>query len=247
MKTLTVSQFQNLAINGQWIRTQDYEVVERFCREQEVFDEFIEDWTTREIPHAYGWACIESRSGDMVIRYTEGFNFDEWQPETLTTGTEGQDEVWNIEGFRVVDEDGDELTVTEIEDFLPHEFTRVDYGVLQIEQTIDVDIVAGLEDQAITLTVCNKPDIRFNGVLVGSVASSGDAGMREHFSGYTGRWSELALYKTAGGLLVAHRANRSLWQGDQDHYDGQVCSDIEDVYDFFGDGDLAKRIYEYIE
>ncbi len=61
------------------------------------------------VPHAWGWASITSILDGIKITYIEGFNYDECDPDSLSTGTEGQDEVWSVEGVVVVDEYGDKM------------------------------------------------------------------------------------------------------------------------------------------
>lgn len=84
-----------------------------------------------------------------------------------------------------------------------------------------------------TLEIDNAPSIRFTGELVASVENDNKSG----------RWTELALYKTKGGTFVCHQAGCSLWQGERDRFSGIVCDTLEEVKEFFGHRWLAKKLY----
>src|SRR5215216_4249031 len=71
----------------------------------------------------------------------------------------------------------------------------------------------GLCMKEIFVRVDNGPDITFFGELIGSAASSDNRACRRSFSGNTGRWTELFIYKTAGGNYVCSRVERTRWTG----------------------------------
>ena len=91
-----------------------------------------------------------------------------------------------------------------------------------------------------------KPSLKFKGELIASVESSAD---RAHpdYSGTTGRWSELDLYRTETGQYVAARVDNTLWQGDHNLYSAEVCSSESEVIEFFGQGRLAQTLYAEAE
>lgn len=95
-----------------------------------------------------------------------------------------------------------------------------------------------------TLEVDNAPSLRFTGELVAEVSSSPDRAFGSSWSGETGRWSELYLYRTKGGKYVCHQIGRTQWQGERDRYSGAVCETVEAVQDFFGHRWLAMDLYE---
>jgi hypothetical protein len=94
-----------------------------------------------------------------------------------------------------------------------------------------------------TLEIDNAPKLRFTGELIAEAASSDDKASGS-YSGQSGRWTELALYKTAGGKFVCHRIDNTCWQGESTHFIGKVCETPEEVKQFFGHEWLAKRLYE---
>jgi hypothetical protein len=96
-----------------------------------------------------------------------------------------------------------------------------------------------------TLIVDNEPDIRFTGQLLAAVSSSAERAMgSSSYSGETGRWTSLSLYKTHGGKYVCHSIGRTQWQGERDRFSGKVCETLEEVKEFFGHRWLAKELYD---
>lgn len=243
MKTISIAEFEALVAHNDWQREQDYEVVERFDRQIEEWDEENDTLELIGVPYVWGWASKTSTLGDIKITYTEGFNYYECEPDTLTTGTEGQREVWFVEGVVVIDEDGDELNAHELADYLSDDFSSIDYSVLEIEQVTDIDIDEESKMETFTIEIDNAPNIRFTGELVASASSSDNQAMGSSYSGDTGRWTELDLYKTSKGKYICHQVGRTRWQGERDRYSGKVCETLEEVIEFFGHRWLAKELY----
>lgn len=69
---------------------------------------------------------------------------------------------------------------------------------------------------------------------------------RSGFSGKTGRWTELTLYKTKTGKFICEQIDHTQWQGDTDVHGGEVCENVDEVIEFFGNGLLANLILPYI-
>ena len=243
MKTISIAEFKTLVARNDWQREQDHEVVERLDRQVEEWDEENESLDLIDIPHVWGWAAKTSTLDGIKITYTEGFNYDECDPDSLSTGTEGQDDVWSVEGAVVVDEDGDELNAHELADYLDSDFSSIDYSVLEIEQVTDIDVDEDSDMETFTLEIDNAPSVRFTGELVASAASSDNQAMGSSYSGQTGRWTELALYKTKGGKFICHQVGRTRWQGERDRFSGKVCETLAEVKEFFGHRWLAKKLY----
>jgi hypothetical protein len=64
--------------------------------------------------------------------------------------------------------------------------------------------------ETITLTIDNEPDLRFTGERIAFNSSSAN-NARSDYSGSTGRWTELALYRTIGGRYICHQIGRTQW------------------------------------
>lgn len=244
MKTISIAEFEKLVASNDWQREQDYEVVDWLDRQVEEWNEENESLDLRSIPHACGWASKTSTLDDIKITYTEGFNYDECDLDSLSTGIEGQDEVWSVEGVVVVDEYGGEMNAHELADYLNSDFRSIDYSVLEIEQVTDIDVDKDSNMETFTLNIDNAPNIRFTGELIASAATSDNQAMGSSYSGQTGRWTELALYKTMGGKFVCHQVGRTRWLGKRDRFSGKVCETLEDVTEFFGHRWLAKKLYD---
>ncbi|MGS4989926.1 hypothetical protein ACVDG9_18325 [Roseibium sp. RP-7] len=86
------------------------------------------------------------------------------------------------------------------------------------------------------------PDLRFQGELIASVESSQDRQSRL-YSGQTGNWDELELYRTAAGNFVCVIENCTAWAGERNTRQAAVVSDAAGVIEFFGQEWLAKLIY----
>lgn len=237
---MKISEFKTLIARNDWQREQHHEVVERL--------DLI------GIPHiggrasVWGWASKTSTLDGIKITYTEGFNYDEGDPDSLSTETEEQDDVWStdlwsVEGVVVVDEDGDKLNAHELAEYLDSDFSKIDYSVLEIEQVTDIDVDEDSDMETFTLEIDNAPNIRFTGEMLASAFSSDNQAMGSSYSGQTGRWTELALYKTKGGKFVCHQVGRTRWQGERDRFSGEVCETPEEVKEFFGHRWLAKELY----
>ncbi len=80
-------------------------------------------------------------------------------------------------------------------------------------------------------------DLVFNGNLAAAVKTSHD-----HHQGK--RWYELALYQTPGGKFICERVGRTLRRGERDRHGAAFADDADEVFAYFGGGDLAKALYE---
>lgn len=87
-----------------------------------------------------------------------------------------------------------------------------------------------------TLGVDGAADISFTGEKIASVSSYCS-------STNDNRWTELYLFKTAGGKFVCHQVGETRWYGERAKYKARVCETIEEVVNFFGYGWLAKELY----
>ena len=84
-------------------------------------------------------------------------------------------------------------------------------------------------------------DVRFTGERLGSAASTAN-NASSYYSGQTGRWVELALYRTQAGRYVCEKVERTQSQGDQ--ASALVCDTVEEVMAFFGHDWVAKGLYD---
>lgn len=243
MKTISITEFKNLVARNDWQREEDHEVIERLTRQVEEWNEEYDFLDLIGILHVWGCASKTSTLDGIKITYTEGFSYDECDPDSLSTGTEGLDCVWTVEGVVVVDEDGDELDAHELADYLNSDFSSIDYSVLEIEQLTDIDVDEDSDMETFTLEIDNEPNIRFTGELMACAVSSDNQAMGSNYSGQTGRWTELELYRTKGGKFICHQVGRTRWQGERDRFSGKVCETLEEVKEFFGYRWLAKVLY----
>ena len=169
MKTFTLSEFEALAARDDWSHEQSLNTHGEMHDKTEGTDihgEFdLIDKTT-----IYGEATVTSTLDDITITYHEGYNYDVFAPENLDSGTEGMQEIWTLEGARVVDEDGDELSEADWACALGRTlFDRIDYSSLLTRPTNDIDLDEASDMETFTLKIDNAPSIRFTGELVAEV------------------------------------------------------------------------------
>ncbi len=98
--------------------------------------------------------------------------------------------------------------------------------------------------RAFTVECDDGPALTFTGHLVAKTESHDNQARGGMWSGMTGRWHELELYRTAGGKFVCSRIGRTRWQGQRDHYEALAADSEAEVIAFFGHGWLAKALYE---
>lgn len=98
--------------------------------------------------------------------------------------------------------------------------------------------------EKITVERDNDRNLVFTGELIAKVSSSDDRAMGSSYSGETGRWQILKLYKSKSGKFIAQRISRTRWQGERDTYTAKVCSNHDEIVEFFGSGWLAKELFE---
>jgi len=128
MKTISIDEFKKLVARDDWRRELDHEVTGRYCRENQKWSSELGEYELKYIPHAFGWASKTSTLDDAKITYIEGFNYDIHDTDSFSAGTEGQDNVWSVDGVSVVDEFGDELSAHELADYLDTDFRSIDYA-----------------------------------------------------------------------------------------------------------------------
>jgi hypothetical protein len=93
------------------------------------------------------------------------------------------------------------------------------------------------------ITRDGKIDLKFTGEMIAHAENSPDTA-RSNYSGSTGRWTELVLYKTKGGKFVCSRIHGTQWQGERDSHEAVVCETEQQVVGFFGVDKLAKELYD---
>ena len=141
--------------------------------------------------------------------------------------------------FKLVDEDGDATTLRVQDlDFLNDDLKIDIIANLPTAEIDETNLAEKSEMRLFTLENDNAPDVKFNGERIG-FASSADP-----YNRHNGRWTELRLYKTAGGMFVCQSAGLTRWQGEKNRYSTQVCETEKDVIEFFKYTRLAKELYE---
>lgn len=235
MKTITLSQFEALIERNDWVATQEHEIVENTSRIVEGAKGDDGLYEQVEVKGVWGWAKKVCALDGVEVLYHTPFNHDLYDSDSLAA-SENPETTWEVLGVIVHDEDGDAMGAEDLSDYIPRDsiFTDIDYSVLFDDTPSDIDVQADSGASTMTLPMDGEPDIRFTGQCIAKESSS-----RER-----DRWTELALYKTVGGNFVCHQIGHSLWEGERTRYSGKVCSNTAQVIEFFGQGWLAKELYD---
>ena len=89
----------------------------------------------------------------------------------------------------------------------------------------------------------DQAKIKFKGYEIASVRNTDNRACGTNYSGRTGEWQELTLYKTSGGNYVCQRIYRTRWANACDSYEAKLVKTEEAVRLFFGYSELAKDLY----
>ena len=92
----------------------------------------------------------------------------------------------------------------------------------------------------------SSKNIFFEGKLIASVTSKAVAELIA--KGLDGNpntgWLELVLYRASTGEYICQRIHRDQRSNVKTQYEGEVCEDSGEVTRFFGDGWLARELFE---
>jgi hypothetical protein len=110
MNIFTIDQFKTLIANPGWTH------------------ENCAEWIDQIEDKVFGFGKVTSRLDDLVIVANEGYDYTIGDNSSFSACSEGLDKPIQIEGFNVVDEDGDSLAQYEIYELLNSDFYKVDYS-----------------------------------------------------------------------------------------------------------------------
>ncbi|MER2538702.1 MAG: hypothetical protein ABTQ26_05625 [Azonexus sp.] len=199
-----------------------------------------------DIPLVRGSIWNELDVDGLVITCMFWFEHPKYKPSKVKI-TEDLDNQWDFlyGRYRVIDDRGNRLSARELGEIIMEyiDMESLDLSVLGEDEIEEIDLEENVEMETIVVERVDDRNIKFKGEVVASASSSGNRVMHD-FSGETGRWKELTLYKTAGGKFVCEQIDRTIWRGDSDFSRGAVCDDVDDVISYFGDDWLANRLYE---
>lgn len=252
---MTEQQFREWAATAAFTAEESIEGATAFDKATGDYDDDTGKRIT--VDGVYGWACKTVRAtlpdgsafetfyqmniewvGTERERYTEDFEAEEG---------EGLPAI-ELQGVTLVDKDGDALQGWEVDSIAREAIpglTEINHeALIPAVITTDIDLDEESTDmETITLENDNAPAIRFTGELVAETSSSNN-NASSYYSGQTGRWTTLKLYKTKGGKFIAQSVGHTQWQGEHDRYKSAVCENEAAVIAFFGHGWLAKDLYE---
>lgn len=163
---------------------------------------------------AWGYVKTVSRYREICVTWTQSYSFFLFEPSTLVYGDNGGEPSLTVEGFRVVDEDGNELTEEDLEDIVQEYpwFTLHDDGVFRkLEGFREVEqIGSGPETEDVHRDY--RPDA--------CVHYDGFKGVTSREFGST-RWEEAEFFGLEDGVFIAW-ASYSLWEKEPSLHDGEA-------------------------
>jgi len=240
MKTISLSEFKALIASDDWQRQQKLEVIDELTQRASINE--MNDTDERvEALSICGCASKASTLNGITITYNESFNYFDCKEDSFSASTDGQDDIWQMSGASVIDDDGDELSADDLSTYLSHDFSNIDYSTLSINDVINIDVDD--KQDIIEIEIDYAPDVRFCGSLLAYAADSCETSSGSNYSGDPARWTELRLYKTNNGKLICHRTNCTQWANEKDQYSGKVCENTDEVVGFFGYSRIAKELY----
>jgi len=126
-KMMTIEEFNKLGKSDGWQRVQSVDVRgvdHSLTRRYNPVTGTMEETSN---PHVWGHASVTSVLGGVMIRYTERFEYDLGDPETLDAGAM----FWNIHDVTVVNEGGKVMSWADACSVLDDEFSLIDYRVIE--------------------------------------------------------------------------------------------------------------------
>ena len=243
MRKLSIEDFKSIMLAGVWSHDVNVETVDTQHHEEHIYTTDGDIAETRHSEYVHGYGNVVSTCEDITLTYEEQWSFTKYDKDSF----DADDGCWTLDGAVVVDEDGDEVAidwVIEDTDDLDYDFTYIDYSELEITETKDIDVQASDVDRTMTIECDNGPTIRFTGDRIAAAASSDNNASGSSYSGSTGLWTELSLYKTDKDNYICHKVERTRWQGSKDYSSLEICDSLEAVIQFFGHDWLAKDLYE---
>ena len=140
--------------------------------------------------------------------------------------------------FLIIDEDGETESIKQIDlEFLDDDWKSEIIANFPTAGTDDTLFDKDSEMKSYTIENDGAPNIKISGECLAFASS------KDPYGGHNGRWTELRLYRTAGGKFVCQSAGLTQWQGEVNRYAAQVCETEKEVIEFFEFTRLAKEIY----
>ena len=98
--------------------------------------------------------------------------------------------------------------------------------------------------QTYTIRRTGQAPLRLRGEIIAEAGSSPD---RAHprWSGSTGRWEEVTIYRTAKGKYVAAIKYGTLWQGETDTFDAGVFGTLAKAVEWL-QYKLSNRVFDWL-
>lgn len=249
-KYLTLEELESSFINNNndWVWT--VEQTESEFNEYSFYEDFGKERITFESWVA-GYAVAQNLKRKFIISFSWIANGGQ---ETYEEAHKYQIEIneeepeFEIKGFTFVDYEGDDLTLSDVRSDLyellnGREWSNQVFDLLPECECEEIDN-EGEEMEEFEVIRDKEQNLKFKGELIASCSSSDNQAMGSNYSGSVGRCTELRLYKTAGGKFICSSIGRTRWQGERDRFAGMVCETIDGVISFFGNGWLAKDLYE---
>jgi hypothetical protein len=111
-RVMTIAEFRAF-LARRWSQKNTYDFVDCF---------------PNEVNRCYGFGRIVSKLDGVTITWNEGYEFRDGEAGSLIASTVGLEDHLLVDGLSVIDEDGEDLYLSQIEGLLPASFVNVDYS-----------------------------------------------------------------------------------------------------------------------
>lgn len=240
MKTIRLSELLKLANEESWLVNYKFKTIDYHLISSPDEGTFIEN-------KVIGVAFKTSTLYDISIRYHESYDYYDYDIETLDASNEGNHDYFEVLNTIVIDDEGYELDYEDLEGALPPQFSTVCYENFKQqtkEEPILIDCDSTSIENRITVLHDGKPNITFNGELIGNISSEPYNAQHPHYSGKFGFSCSLWLYKTINGHFVCEKLLSKDSGIRREVREAKVCMNINEVHDYFGEDWLALRLYD---
>ncbi len=119
MKTITIEELKSLVENGTWTHKQETEYID---------SHILEGIRGEDREYNFGSGTLTSTLGDITVTFFESYSYYSDEPDTFDASTEGLEEIWKIEGVKIIDEEGEPADISDFRSFFEENFPDIDYS-----------------------------------------------------------------------------------------------------------------------
>jgi hypothetical protein len=127
---MSLEEFKKLIERPDWIRSQDYEEIERYDLDRGEYDPIREAQIPTYKTAIWGYIRQTSELEGITITYIARYSWIDGEKDSFKVEPD-EVEPWKIEGVQVVHDDGDPMTAEELAAYLPDIFSGLEISELE--------------------------------------------------------------------------------------------------------------------